>query len=839
MKTPLVAFTWLALGCACALALHEKNAGPAKVELKFRPPAPAPLTPEQQLATFKVEKGWRVELVACEPMVQSPVAAAFDERGRLFVVEMRGYMQDLKGGGEKDPNGRISVLEDTDGDGKMDKATVFADGLVMPRAVMPVAGGALVAAPPYLWHMKDTDGDGRADTKTVVADDYGKEGGQPEHMANAPTWALDNHVYSSGYASRFRFTGGQWKKLTGGLGRGQWGLCQDDVGRLYFNYNSDLLRTDLLQTEAYSRNPLLRTAAGINHKAMVAQDVFPSHPTPGVNRGYDGKTLREDGTLTKATATCGAGVYRGDGLGAAFSGSVLIPEPAGNLVKRLTLSEKDGVVTAADPHPGKEFLTSTDERFRPVQSLNAPDGTMLIVDLYRGIIQHEAFLTHYLVANIEDRKLVTPFDRGRIWRVVRDGASRPAAFRMPSDAAGLVEALTHANGWVRDTAQRLIVERSATEAAPALRALATKADAPALARLHALWTLEGLASFDAATARAALKDPDARVRAGAVRAAPAEVMAEIAGLSADKDAGVLAQVAVRLSASNLPVTDDALAWTLLRRGDNVLVREGALTGIRGREPSIARIIADKSGAKPPKAALEALRSLASMVAQAGKADPFEAMLMLADEKPAVRLALAQGLAQTAAGKGAQKPKPLWLDGASVALASLKSSLKSGDGAKALAAIDARLVWVGKPGAPPPPKIAPLNAAQQAAFEKGRTIYGSLCGGCHQPHGYGLEGLAPPLVDSEWVLGSPDVTARIIMHGLNGPVKVGGRTWDLAMPPMLQLSDDDVAAVLTYVRREWEHTASPVAPAFVKDVRAKFSDRTAGWTAEELKPRARK
>ena len=839
MKTPLVALAWLALGSACALALHEKNAGPAKVELKFRLPAPAPLTPEQQLATFKVEKGWRVELVAAEPMVQSPVAAAFDERGRLFVVEMRGYMQDLKGGGEKEPNGRISVLEDTDGDGRMDKATVFVDGLVMPRAVMPVDGGALVAAPPYLWFMKDTDGDGRADKKTVVADDYGKEGGQPEHMANAPTWAIDNHVYSSGYASRLRLTGGQWKKLAGGLGRGQWGLCQDDVGRLYFNYNSDLLRADLLQAEAYARNPLLRTAAGINHKVMLAQDVWPSHPTPGVNRGYDGKTLRPDGSLTRATASCGAGVYRGDGLGAAFAGSALIPEPAGNLVKRVVLTEKEGVVTAADPHPGSEFLTSTDERFRPVQTLNSPDGTMLIVDLYRGIIQHEAFLTHYLVANIEDRKLVTPFDRGRIWRVVRDGAPRPAAFRLPTDSPGLIGALSHPNGWVRDTAQRLLVERADAAAAPGLRALATKADAPALARLHALWTLDGMGALDGVTARTALKDQDARVRAAAVRTAPADTLAEIAGLSADKDAGVLAQVAVRLSSSNLPVTDEALAWTLTRRGDNVLVREGALTGIRGREPAVARLIAEKAGDKPSKPALEALRSLAAMVAQAGKADPFDDLLKLADEKPAVRLTIVQGLSQSAAVKGGQKPKPLWLDGSSVALASLKVSLKSGEGAKAVTAIDERLLWVGKPGAPTPPKIVPLDAAQQAAFEKGRTIYASLCGGCHQPHGYGLEGLAPPLVDSEWVLGSPDVAARIVMHGLNGPVKVGGRTWDLAMPPMLQLTDADVAAVLTYVRREWEHTASPVSPAYVKDVRSKFSDRTAGWTADELRPPRRK
>jgi mono/diheme cytochrome c family protein len=228
-----------------------------------------------------------------------------------------------------------------------------------------------------------------------------------------------------------------------------------------------------------------------------------------------------------------------------------------------------------------------------------------------------------------------------------------------------------------------------------------------------------------------------------------------------------------------------------------------------------------------------------MVAQAGKADPFDDLLKLADEKPAVRLTIVQGLSQSAAVKGGQKPKPLWLDGSSVALASLKVSLKSGEGAKAVTAIDERLLWVGKPGAPTPPKIVPLDAAQQAAFEKGRTIYASLCGGCHQPHGYGLEGLAPPLVDSEWVLGSPDVAARIVMHGLNGPVKVGGRTWDLAMPPMLQLTDADVAAVLTYVRREWEHTASPVSPAYVKDVRSKFSDRTAGWTADELRPPRRK
>jgi len=124
-------------------------------------------------------------------------------------------------------------------------------------------------------------------------------------------------------------------------------------------------------------------------------------------------------------------------------------------------------------------------------------------------------------------------------------------------------------------------------------------------------------------------------------------------------------------------------------------------------------------------------------------------------------------------------------------------------------------------------------------EKGRTIYGTLCAACHQPHGFGLDGLAPPLVDSEWLVGKADIPARIILHGMAGPVKVGARTWNMAMPPLPHLTDEDVAGVLTYLRREWEHTASPVEPAEVADLRAKFKDRALPWTAAELKssPRA--
>ncbi|MEI6461980.1 MAG: dehydrogenase, partial [Verrucomicrobiota bacterium] len=258
MKTPLLALA-IVLGVSHSYGLNKGNAGPAEVSLKFKLPAPAPLSPEEELKTFKIAKGFRIELVASEPMIESPVAISFDDQGRMFVVEMRSYMRDLEGTTENDPTSRVSLLTDTDGDGRMDKASAFLDNLVMPRGVMAVKGGAFVAEPPNLFFCRDTKGTGVADEKILITSDFGKLGGQPEHMANTPTWAMDNRVYAAGYSTSLKLTNGAWQKGPG-LGRGQWGLSQDDAGRLFYNYNSDLLRTDLLPAAAYARNPLLRDA---------------------------------------------------------------------------------------------------------------------------------------------------------------------------------------------------------------------------------------------------------------------------------------------------------------------------------------------------------------------------------------------------------------------------------------------------------------------------------------------------------------------------------------------------------------------------------------------------
>jgi glucose/arabinose dehydrogenase/mono/diheme cytochrome c family protein len=838
-RTPLFATVVAGLLALPLAAVNKKNAGPTEFELKFKLPPPAPLTAEEEQKTFKIENGFKIELVASEPMIESPIAISFDDQGRLYVVEMRGYMRDLEGTTEKEPLGRIKLLEDTDGDGKMDKATVFLDGLVMPRAVMAVNGGAIVSEPPNLYFCKDTNGDGKADTKDTIATDFATAGGQPEHMANSPTWMLDNCVWSAAYGSRFRLRGGMWQRDVG-LSRGQWGLCQDNYGRPYYNYNSDMLRCDLLPAEAFARNPLLRNATSVNAKVVTTQTVWPIHPTPGVNRGYEPKTLRADGTLASATAACGALVYRGDAFSAGYRGNAFVPEPAGNLLKRFVLQEKAGVVTGSNAVAGREFLASTDERFRPVQAADGPDGALYVVDMYRGIIQHASFLTHYLIANIEARKLTQPFEQGRIWRIVPVKGDRHPAVKIPADTATRVQMLNHANGWVRDAAQRLLVESGNADAAPLLAALLKSKEATPLARLHALWTLDGLMALTPELQRAALTDANAQVRAAAVRTASKDVAPELIAMTGEKDTLVRAHLAIKLPILALPDADIALAKLLVAGGGSqALVREGALTGLRGREASFAKILAEQMTKENTANAVPVFEALANLVAMANKAQPLEDMLALASQQPKgspAQTTILKGLAVNSSGGSSKSGVPVklvWLEREPETLGTLKQALTDKASAKLLANVSSRIAWPGKPGAPPPPKIVPLTDAQTALFEKGKVTYHTLCAACHQPHGYGLDGLAPPLVDSEWVLGKPDVPARIVMNGLAGQVKVAGRTWNLAMPPLMQLSDEDVAGVLTYIRREWDHNASPVETSFVTDLRAKYKTHFMPWTSDEL------
>lgn len=820
--------------------------GPTDPVIKFKLPPPPVLTPEQAVKAFKLPPGFRAEVVASEPMIESPVAISWDDQGRLYVCEMRGYMHDVDGAGEDQPIGRISRLEDTDGDGKMDKSTIFADKLVMPRAVMALGDGALVNEPPNLVWYRDTDGDGVADKKEVVTDRYATAGGQPEHMANSPTWMLDNWITSAGYPTRFRLQGGQFVKEET-TSAGQWGCTQDDWGRRFTNSNSDLLRADLVAPAYYLRNPRLATRTALGFQVMKDQTCWPSHPTPGVNRGYQepqkkpdgtlGKaTLRADGTLQQVTGTCGPVIYRGNLFPKEFYGNAFIPEPCGNLVKRLILSEKGGEVTAKNAYEGSEFLTSTDERFRPVNAYTGPDGALYIVDMARGVIQHKGFLTYYLVANIEERKLETPFNLGRIYRIVPEKAA-PKPVRLPKETAKIAPLLTHANGWVRDTAQRVLVERGDASVVPAVQKLAATHASPQT-RVQALWTLEGLNALTPEVITTALADKNEKVRTNAVRLADPTLTPALVKLVTDPSPEVRLQLAFKLS--NQPGAEVEKALVTLLEGSGPLFGEAVASGRYGKElelleallqlPATGDAKIDKSGV---------LATLAGCVMRERQATRVSRLLELTAAQPlgSVRqLALLNGLAGKApaakGGKAATVPNPLKLKEAPAALATL---LASTDGkVKPLAGrIDQQIVWPGKAGWVET-KVLPLTTAEQALYEKGKTIYSTICTACHQPNGQGLPGLAPTLVNSEWVLGQPDRLIRIVTQGLTGPIEVAGTKWQLEMPGLPIFTDEEVAGILTYIRREWDHTGTAVSPSFVANVRAAIKDRTKPWTAEELR-----
>ena len=839
---------------------RTSNRGPENPELKFKLPPPPVLTPQEALKTFHLPKGFHAELVASEPVVQAPIAMSWDDQGRAYVCEMIGYMQDAEGKGEDQPVCRVTRLESTKGDGVMDKHTVFVDKLLMPRSVTAFGDGVIIGEPPTLTWYHDTDGDGVADKKEVIAEGFGSKGGQPEHMANSLTYGLDNWLVGPGYGQRLRFVNGKFISEPTRSG-GQWGLTQDDWGRRYFNYNSDFLRCDLLPPSVYARNPNLADKTALNWQVMKDQHCFSPVPTPGVNRGYtegkkdkDGKVgdgqLRSDGTLATCTATCGAGIYRGDLFPKEFQGNAFVPEPSGNLIKRLILSETGGVVTAKNAYEKTEFMYSTDERFRPVNCYTGPDGALYIVDMARGIIQHKFFLTHYLVANIEARKLAQPVNLGRIWRIVPDKA-KPQIVKLPKETKDIVAFLDHANGEVRDTAQRVLIERADASVVDAVKKIVTSGKTPQ-GRVQALWTLEGLNAINLApdTVSAALKDKHEKVRSAAVRLSGVAQVPDLLKMTDDSSAEVRVQLALQLSAQSSPEAQKAVL-ALLKQGGSPLLNDAIASGGRGHELEyLTELLKEPAGKDDKLAKSGLLKMLAGCVMSERRSARVAELLKLtaaqAPESPR-QLALVNGIIGVPSdGKGKIQPRKLLyfesepdalktLQTKAKGLAKTKVTIANGDKKSLIDLIDGAIAWPDKPGVPPPPKIVPLTADQQKLYDNGKTIYAGLCAACHQPTGTGLEGLAPPLVDSDWVLGKADVPIRIVLHGLGGPVNVQGRTWRLEMPPLPVLTDEQIASVLTYVRREWEHNASPVSPADVAKIRESNKTRTHSWTADELNP----
>jgi mono/diheme cytochrome c family protein/glucose/arabinose dehydrogenase len=806
------------------------------------PPAPA-LTPEQALRSFALMPGFNLELAAAEPLVQDPVAMTFGPDGRMWVVEMRGYMADLDGNGEDAPVGRVVVLTDRDGDGRYDESQVFVDNLVLPRAIALVGDGVLIGAPPELAFWRDTDGDGKADKKTIVALDYGVKVdpkrpflANPERAPNSLLWARDNWIYSAAYTKKFRYVKGEWETATT-IFRGQWGLSQDDFGRLFHDSNSDPLRVDVIPSDYLQRNPHLQRLAGTNVNAADNFFVWPARVNPGINRGYRPEFLR-DGKLKEFTAANSPWIYRGDLL-PEFYGDAFIAEPAANFVRRTLLTARNGTLAGRNAYDKQEFIASTDERFRPVAFNTGPDGALYIVDLYRGVLQHRISLTSYLRKQSEDRQLANPQHLGRIYRVVPADKPAPRATRLaPLTPEQWVGRLDHANAWWRETAQRLLVERGDAALVPAIKAVALKSAAP-LGRVQALWTLDGMGGLDRDTVVAALADEAPLVRATALRlserffneaAHRADLIARLLPLTADPAAEVQLQAVLTLGELRDPATDRVLAETVRTHPQNTFLRDALLSGLADRElPLLETLAADATWRADDAGVNGILSGLANAIFAARQTAPIERLIALAAAQPpasARTKALLDGM--VAGVNGSRRPLQFAAEPAGWSTLAKAPALSA-----RLAKLQDIVVWPGKAGLTAVAALAPLTAEQQARFATGKTLFTAICAACHQTSGRGLDGLAPPLLDSEWVLGSHERTVRIVLHGVRGPIRVAGRYHTGDMPAHGALDDDQIASVLTYIRREWGHDAPPVEPAQVTAIRAATKHHADAWSPEEL------
>ncbi|WP_411273498.1 c-type cytochrome [Daejeonella sp.] len=715
------------------------------------------LTAEESMKTMQIEEGFSLKLVTSEPLIKSPVAIVFDKMGRIWVTEMEGYMSDTLGTGEDQPRGRIVILSDNNGDGVMDDRKVFLDSLVLPRAICLIENGILVAESPRLWFYEIRND--KPFKKTLVDPSYA-EGGNVEHQPNGLFRALDNWIYNAKSDRRYRKQGEKWL-IERTHFRGQWGITQDDQGRLYYNTNAENLLGDFFSPGLGAENVNQTSVSGFNKKIVVNNNVYPARATTGVNRAYLPGILDDSLRLVSFTAACGPVIYNGHLFGKKYYGNAFVAEPSANLIKRNVLTNEGYSIIGEQAYANTEFLRSKDERFRPVNLYNGPDGALYVVDMYRGIIQHKTYLTPYLKNEIKERSLTEPISFGRIYKIEpKNKKSRRVKF--PGDRIKLVKLLGHDNGWVRSMAQQLLVDAGDQSIAAELRKV-LKTSTSQLAVTHAMWTLEGLGQLK--------KDDIWPLLTSAVW--PLQMQA--------------------LSCSRSVINSQNYK-------DFVSVFED--------------LIKDKNSSSAPYVAF-----LATNIKPFDYA-AYKSLLLKLGKNFGNDIYVADAIISSVKNEETAYSKDFF-------------SLNSDTGL----VLNKRLKKVITDY-----EKAKRNKTDLAAqYPRGASIYKSFCQTCHGLDGNGVSSLAPPLNNSEWVVGDKNKLNAIVLYGLRGPIQIGPKLYKAPeingdMPGIASntdFSDNDIAQLLNYIRNSWSNRGEIIVPKDVIEIRNKFKGRQIPFTMEEL------
>lgn len=564
------------------------------------PSAPV-LSVDDALKTFTIAKGFTIEAVAAEPLIEKPVALAFDPSGRMWVCEMRGYMTDIDGTGENQPTGRIAILEDSNGDGKIDKRSTFLDHLVLPRTIAIVPGGVLFGDQEKLYFVKRNGDQAKGDP--IIIDHKFIRGGNVEHKTNGLMTNIDNWIYNAKSNVRLKFIPGENRIIKEKThARGQWGISHDNIGRLFHNSNSTLLVADRLLPNLLLGNPAVKMKKSISAK-VGNNRVYPVRVTPGVNRAYistlngyksdtiDPKTFK----LINATGACGPVIYRGDNFPAAYQNHAFICESAAQLVKMIKIETKNGKIKGTHPLKDHDFLTSTDERFRPVNLYNAPDGSLYLLDMYHGIIQHSTYMTTYLREQTLSRGLDGPsFGHGRIYRI---RATDKTLSRVPdlanAEVSTLINKLNSPIGEIRDIAQAQLIARQ-IDPQPLTAALSQKG-INQINAIHLIWTLEGLGKLNAGHLEPILSSTeDQGLISSVLYAALSLPQSELQKLTKSVSeltvqAMTLPYQARVLASTQSPTAQEALVKILLENSESDFLKEAAISGLSQNATLFAQI----------------------------------------------------------------------------------------------------------------------------------------------------------------------------------------------------------------------------------------------------------
>ena len=632
LALPLLLSPLLCFPCPAA----EPSTGKASLR-------PIPATePAQAPQTLRLQNGFRAELVAAEPLVTDPIAMQCDENGLLYVVEMNDYPYSDK---SKDqaweeqtsaPIGRIRVLEDTNGDGRMDKSTVFADKLSWPAGVALWKGGVYVAATPDVLYLKDTDGDRKADVRRKVLTGFRKYNVQA--VMNGFHWGLDHRIYAAGSSNggdiapeadpqskpvrlgrndfRFDPRSERFEIISGGA---RFGNTFDDWGNRFLCNIRNPVQHIVLPARYLKRNRYLPVRSALNDVATSgdAIAVYPISPPEAwrvINAQRQAAAVASkppfDSTVAKGyiTSSSGVTIYRGAAYPKEFQGNAFIGEVAGNLTMRYRLKPAGVSFAGTRAHKNIEFLASTDNWFRPVNFFNAPDGTLYVLDMYRETIEHPWSMPDDLKAHVD---LTSGRDRGRIYRLVppkyADGFQQPPQPRLgDASIAELVAQLENPNSWWRETAHRLIFERQSQDAVAPLTQLLRSSSQP-LARLHALWSLHGLEALTDELLLRALSGRDTHVREHAVRLAEPRLVTSrpllerVLAAASDEGPRVRFQVALTLGETKDPRAVDALAQIARSDGDDPWTRTAVLSSVADSTgPFLLRILQDREFVASPQ-----------------------------------------------------------------------------------------------------------------------------------------------------------------------------------------------------------------------------------------------